>query len=621
MGFIPGRAGWRLLLLAVACSVAAAEENDLGRVKTLRVVTRQAYGGARFGELPQVASCARSLLAGAGLQVVGADAKAFDGTLTVTVKGKAIDARVVFDRPCACAAQVTGELAFDFLPGLGARAFSGQADPPRHSRYLGEGIADDAVFVRAFCAGFVPTLAKTVASLWKLDEAQVVAGALKDPDEGVRRQAAASLGELRSPAATAPLLAALSDPSALVRREAALALGPMGQEATGPLVLALKDPDGGVRAATARALGRRGDRAATLPLATALGDPDWHVQAEAASALSALKDERAIPALRDLLQERPAGRLFHPPAEEEADLAEADEQIAERTSHIVQRRALGALARMGEPAFGALTTILRDDGIPSLIRAQAAKALGALGRPQAVQPLATALAGNEPDLQAAAAEALGALGGAAVDTLLDALRVQDASTRRATVRALARVADPRIIEPLCLLLKSEPDDWVRTNVATTLGKLKDKRALDPLRAALKDNHPGVRDAAAEALHALGAAESIEDLAARLKDPDSDVRQRAAETLGRLRKTEGVGPLLAALKHPDAKTRIGAAAALGCIGDPTAVDGLIAALEEKEFYARHAVEEALARITGKEFRDIGQWRDWWKQNRDAFLKGE
>jgi HEAT repeat protein len=78
----------------------------------------------------------------------------------------------------------------------------------------------------------------------------------KDPDEGVRATTAAALGAARAGAAVDALLAALSDPSISVRARAIEALGEIGDPRARVALqrVAAKDPDQAVRRTAAAAL-------------------------------------------------------------------------------------------------------------------------------------------------------------------------------------------------------------------------------------------------------------------------------------------------------------------------------------------------------------------------------
>ena len=92
--------------------------------------------------------------------------------------------------------------------------------------------------------------------------------ALKEDVREVRWVAATDLGEIKDPAAVAPLIEALAaDRESSVREAAAQALGQLKDPAAvEPLIAALKDRDQGVRMEAAKALGELGDRRAVAPL-------------------------------------------------------------------------------------------------------------------------------------------------------------------------------------------------------------------------------------------------------------------------------------------------------------------------------------------------------------------
>ena len=88
-------------------------------------------------------------------------------------------------------------------------------------------------------------------------------GALKDSDAGVRRQAAAALGELGNTRAVTGLTEALKDADADVRAHAISALAEIGdRRAVAPIAGLLKDTSPSIRSRAASALGELGDRTA-----------------------------------------------------------------------------------------------------------------------------------------------------------------------------------------------------------------------------------------------------------------------------------------------------------------------------------------------------------------------
>jgi HEAT repeat protein len=75
---------------------------------------------------------------------------------------------------------------------------------------------------------------------------------------------------------------------------------------------------------------------------------------------------------------------------------------------------------------------------------------------------------------------------------------------------------------------ADPDEHVRADAATGLGRLKTARALDPLAATLAGDHsPVVRAAAARAMAIIADPRSLLALQRAVQgDPDNDVRRTA-----------------------------------------------------------------------------------------------
>lgn len=93
----------------------------------------------------------------------------------------------------------------------------------------------------------------------------------------------------------------LRDANEEVRNFSAVMLGEIGsREAVDPLIEALGDPDSNVSHSAAEALGKIGDRAALVPLIELLQGDFW-LQFPAVTAIGALRDYRAVPHLLQLL--------------------------------------------------------------------------------------------------------------------------------------------------------------------------------------------------------------------------------------------------------------------------------------------------------------------------------
>jgi HEAT repeat protein len=159
--------------------------------------------------------------------------------------------------------------------------------------------------------------------------------------------------------------------------------------------------------------------------------------------------------------------------------------------------------------------------------------------------------------------------------------------------------------------------YVRSSSAWTLGWLGDKRAVEPLVAALGDagvvGNPWVaRVQAAVALGRLGDKRAIEPLIDVLKrmakNKDSAVlgqmpgqaqslRRSVVKMLDALVKIgpPAVEPLIGVLKDENACMRSFAAEGLGELGDKRAVEPLVAVLKDEDEEVRRSATEALRKL--------------------------
>ena len=229
---------------------------------------------------------------------------------------------------------------------------------------------------------------------------------------------------------------------------------------------------------------------------------------------------------------------------------------------------------------------------------------------------------KDEDIQDSTAYALGEIKDPqTVEPLIAALKHEDEGVRAHAARALGYIKDPRAVEPLIAALKDEDEDRiVRAHAAHALGEIKDPRTVEPLIAALKDEDWFVRTGAAIALSQIKDLRAVEPLIAVLKDEDEDVREHAAQAFGYIKDPRAVEPLIAALKDEDEAVRAHAAHALGKIKDPHAVGALIAVLKDNHEYIRYLSAIALEDITQKQFgENQEEWKKWWKENKEEFIK--
>jgi HEAT repeat protein len=192
------------------------------------------------------------------------------------------------------------------------------------------------------------------------------------------------------------------------------------------------------------------------------------------------------------------------------------------------------------------------------------------------------------------------IGKPAVNPLVAALKDNHPLVRRHAAEALGEIKDPRAVEPLIAALK-DSDSLIRRHVVEALGKIGDLRAIKPLIAVLnEDRESHVRMSAAEALGRIGEPSVAEALISALKDKHWSVRSCSAKVLGKIKDPLAVEPLVSALKDEDATVRGYAADALGEIKDARAVAPLVATLQDQDRNVRKRAAQALTNITGKEF---------------------
>lgn len=127
-------------------------------------------------------------------------------------------------------------------------------------------------------------------------------------------------------------------------------------------------------------------------------------------------------------------------------------------------------------------------------------------------------------------------------TLLHTLQAGEAEMRGIAAVGLGKIKDRRAVEPLMAAL-SDDDDTLRANAAWALGELKESRAVEPILMLLKDEWSYPRQQAAVALGKIGGPQAVDGLIAALAHPDMHVRAAAIESLGRIGDRRAVAPLI------------------------------------------------------------------------------
>ncbi len=326
------------------------------------------------------------------------------------------------------------------------------------------------------------------------------------------------------------LISQLAAADAGARFDATMALeggGPWPPEEVPVLVRLADDTDARVRRFAAGELAESGDPRAVEPVLRLCADPDGWVLGVQPMRVARLLQRLGTPARADVDAALDAlgPLLVGPSMDFEVQAAEACEQILrahgppESAEH---------LDRLVEALTGALVQACHR-AIPP-----AARAAREVPDRRLITPLLRTLERPLGDADGAVGEALTRIGAPALAALLAMFggRKQPADMRVRAARMLGRLREPSAVEPLCGSLRDR-DPALREEAATALGVLAGPRAVGPLLRALGDV-PSVAAAAARSLGQIGDARARPHLARAAAHGDPRVRKLAAEALTRLR---------------------------------------------------------------------------------------
>jgi len=161
-------------------------------------------------------------------------------------------------------------------------------------------------------------------------------------------------------------------------------------------------------------------------------------------------------------------------------------------------------------------------------------------------------------------------------------------------------AKRRALDVLSAAVTYRANPVVRVEAIEALEYSNCPEALPRIRAALSDDHPGVRFAACVALGRLGDTAVEDRLRKRTQDEDPGVQAAALFGLHRLGHTERTGLLATSLLASEEVTvRRNAALLLGMLGESSAVRVLARAMKDTDAGVRHHALEAMARLGNRE----------------------
>jgi HEAT repeat protein len=332
---------------------------------------------------------------------------------------------------------------------------------------------------------------------------------------------------------------------------------------------------------------------AFFSLMDALDDPSDEVKSDALRGLAVLGDLGSVYNILDL-----ARRTETP---EVVDLIKAALTGIGEIGPLVGAAAEGN-PRVAETAIYVLGELGGDEAISAMVgalghasdrvRRQAAGSLGKIGAQQAQAALVEAMNGEEDiEVLVEAATALGRLGDSMpVPALAALLTHADRGVREAALNALMAIGGPAA-RRVCIEGLSSKHPLRRGLCAQGLGMLGPGRDASHLAALLDDPEPEVRRRTVLALLASGDSQSLGFLRAALADPDAEVRLTLVKALALNYPAEGRDILIESLCDSDITVRLEAIAGLGRTRASQALEPLLDKLASGD--AREKISAAVA----------------------------
>ncbi|NJL93596.1 MAG: HEAT repeat domain-containing protein [Anaerolineae bacterium] len=135
----------------------------------------------------------------------------------------------------------------------------------------------------------------------------------------------------------------------------------------------------------------------------------------------------------------------------------------------------------------------------------------------------------------------------ALPVMIRALEDPDFDIRKHALTACEAFLSPLSVEALIKVLR-ERTFSEREDAARILGKIRDRRAVQPVAdALLYSDWMAIRSTAALALGEIGSPEGVGPLIEALGDFEAPVRTSVADALGQLKDVRAVGPLVEGMK--------------------------------------------------------------------------
>lgn len=315
-------------------------------------------------------------------------------------------------------------------------------------------------------------------------------------------------------------------------------------------VAQLRSNDVTVRSDAAHHLGKLGDERAVPALAEALSDPDEYVRKSAVAALRRIGGTSTMEALRAALGDRSEQVVLQAVNGlrdmRDKDAVEPLIRVLARRERSLQLAATEALVRIGGDAVPALLEAFKDRTLRRKIGNQVWKILVDM-EGKAIDPLLAVLADENQYVRLTAISVLGRIGDKRVAVPLVELFLDDARMQEAVVTTLGRLEERGVLEiPSGPTVDREIA--LPKEIVEGFGSRPRAEVAKQLNEALENPSPKVRRFALKATFMLFGEGALETLVRTLDDEDIDVKRLAIKIMGKLRDKRVVEPLVQMILH-------------------------------------------------------------------------
>jgi len=194
------------------------------------------------------------------------------------------------------------------------------------------------------------------------------------------------------------------------------------------------------------------------------------------------------------------------------------------------------------------------------------------------------------------------------------------------IEGLGELQHPRVLTELKGYLSRSAEEAVAA--AEQIGKYKkDKEAADMLLGAAGARKD--KDSIVKCLRYAGDTEFkgiVTKLTGYFRNKDTDIAKESVDSCAKVKSKDAIEPLLGLWKELDAireeKADKGGGLGVGGLGGGiTGTGGVGASMQEEQLKRKRdltpAVQSALSKITGEDFKDLRAANDWWRKNKGTF----